>query len=226
MRTLPSSRRHAFLAVAAGVGAVIATLVVAGTNAWVRGAASGRAYASTSEVPARSVAIVPGAALRDGRPAGTLTQRLETALGLYRQGRVRAIVISGNDIAASPEVAVMHAWLRDRDVPEHDIWSDPRGSRTRETMLNAAATFDVTDAVICTQTEYADRALFLARQAGIDAVAVGRGPRAARSLRARGLEALKTTAAVFESYLRSGPTRGTTVVALADAQPGSRPRRR
>jgi vancomycin permeability regulator SanA len=196
-----------------GLGAVIAASVVSGTNAWVRAAASGLAYASAAEVPARSVAIVPGAVVRDGRPAGSLTQRLQTALDLYREHRVKAILISGNETADSPEVGAMRAWLRERAVPARDIWSDPRGSRTRETMLNAAGAFDVADAVICTQAAYAERALFLARQAGIDAVAVDLAPAAARSLRAQGLEAFKTTAAVFESVLRRGPSRGPTIVA-------------
>lgn len=214
VRALPSLRRRALpIARALGLGAVIAASVVAATNVWVSVDARGLAYLSASTVPARTVAIVPGAAVRDGRPASTLTERLETALDLYRERRVRAIVISGNDTAASPEVSAMHAWLRARAVPERDIWPDARGARTRETMLDAAGTLDVADAVICTEAAYADRALFLARRAGIDAVAVGLAPTSRRSLRARGLEALKTTAAFFESYVRSGPTRRATLVA-------------
>jgi vancomycin permeability regulator SanA len=173
----------------------------------VRADTGGRAYASAAGTPTRSVAIVPGAIVRDGRPLGTLTQRLETALALHRAGRVKAILISGNDTAGSPEVRAMHAWLRAHGVPEADIWSDPQGVRTRETMINAAVRFEVADAVVCTQAAYVDRALFLARQAGIDAVGVGVPSAVSRSPRWLGLEALKTTAAFFESYLRRGPVR-------------------
>jgi SanA protein len=152
------------------------------------------------------VAIVPGAVVRrDGQPARSLEGRLETALDLYRAHRVKAIFVSGNDSASSPEVTVMHAWLRERGVPERDIWSDPRGSRTRETMLNAAASFDITDAVICTQAPYVDRALFLARHAGIDAVGVGLPSPVSHSTRGLSLEAIKTTVAFLEAYLRQGP---------------------
>ena len=90
-------------------------------------------------------------------------------------------------------------------MPEAAIRSDTRGFRTRETMLNASGTFDVRDAVICTQAPYVDRALFLARHAGIDAVAVGLPSTVSRSARGLGLEAVKTTLAFLESYLRRGP---------------------
>jgi vancomycin permeability regulator SanA len=185
--------------------AATAGLFVVGTNAWVRAEAGNRAYASAEAIPARTVAIVPGAVVHNGQPVGSLKGRLETALDLYRAHRVKTIFVSGNDSADSPEVTVMHAWLRAHGVPESDIWSDTRGFRTRATMLNAAASFDITDAVICTQAPYVDRALFLARHAGIDAVGVGLPSPVSHSARGLGLEAIKTTVAFLESYLRQGP---------------------
>jgi vancomycin permeability regulator SanA len=187
-------------------GAALAVLFVGGTNAWVHGHAVGRAFASAAPIEAHAVAIVPGADLWKRRPGGTLTARLETALALYRSGRVKAIFISGNDTALSPEVTAMHGWLRDHAVPELDIWSDPNGARTRATMIDAAASFDIKDAVVCTQAPYVDRAIFLAREAGIDAVGVGLPSPVSRSARGLGIEAIKTTSAFLESYLRQGPT--------------------
>jgi vancomycin permeability regulator SanA len=172
----------------------------------VRAAATERAFSSASGSPARSVAIVPGADVRaDGRPSSTLAQRLEIALDLYRAHRVKAILVSGNDSAGSPEVTAMRRWLAERGVPAADVWVDARGTRTRETMLNAAARFDVADAVVCTQAPYVSRAVFLARSAGIDAVGVGAPSPVSRSPRWLGVEALKTTLAVVESYLGRGP---------------------
>jgi vancomycin permeability regulator SanA len=186
--------------------AVAATLTIVGTNAWVRANAEGRRYASPVATPSRSVAIVPGNNVSGGHPLGTLTKRLESAIALYRAGQVKAVLVSGNETAASPEVSVMRQWLLERGVPAADIWSDGHGSRTRNTMLDANERFDVTDAVICTQAAYADRALFLARHAGIDAVAVAPPARGRGNLRGQAFEAIKTTAAFFEAYLRRGPT--------------------
>ena len=184
----------------------IAALV--GPNAWVSLAARGHAYGSLSSVPARSVAIVPGASVFGGQPLASLQDRLGAALTLYRAGRVKAILVSGNDSADQPEVTVMRTWLATRGVAPRDIWSDQAGSRTRETMLNAVAIFNIRDAVVCTQTRYLPRALFLAQHAGINAVGVALPTPLSRSPRVVGTEALKTTLAFVESYLREGPAGG------------------
>ena len=188
----------------AGVVLVVAGVVA--PNMWVGRAVSAHAYAEVSSAPARSIAIVPGAAVFRGQPLASLTGRLETALALYRQGQVKAILISGNDSPISPEVSVMHRWLRAHDVPASDILADDHGSRTRTTMLDATANFGVGDAIVCTQALYVDRAVFLARQAGIDAVGIGVPSSITGSLRNVGAETLKTALAFYESYLRQGPT--------------------
>jgi vancomycin permeability regulator SanA len=119
---------------------------------------------------------------------------------------VNSILVSGNDTAGSPEVSVMFAWLLVRGVPARDIWRDERGTRTRETMRRAVGIFDVTNAIVCTQNQYMARTLYLARQAGIDAVGLDVTDRTTRTVRSGGREALKTVLAVFESQVRSGPT--------------------
>jgi vancomycin permeability regulator SanA len=186
-------------------GLAIAAGAVALPNMWVAHAAGARAYAESSSAPARSVAIVPGAAVWRGRPLASLTERLETALALYGAGQVKAILVSGNDLPAAPEVSVMRRWLLSRGVPASDIVLDDRGSRTRNTMLDAVAQFGIGDAIVCTQALYVDRAVFLARQAGIDAVGIGVPSPVSRSWRNVGLETLKTALAFYESNLREGP---------------------
>jgi vancomycin permeability regulator SanA len=181
----------------------VATLV--GSNVWVALAARNHACRDLSSVPTRSVAIVPGSSTWRGQPGSALRGRLEAALALYREGRVRAILVSGNDRATAPEATVMRAWLEARGVPNGAIRSDGLGSRTRETMLHAAERFNVTDAIVCTQTLFMPRTLFLAQQAGIDATGLALPSPLSRSPRFVGKELLKTTLAFFESYLRKGP---------------------
>ena len=169
------------------------------SNALVARDARDRSPSSRALSPGRAVAIVPGAATHDGRPLRSLEQRLQTALALYGDRQVKAILVSGNDTPSSPEVTVMKDWLLAHGVPSRAIWSDVGGSRTRQTMLNAASFFDVTDAIICTQDLYLPRALFLAGRAGIDAVGIGVPTRLGESVRGAGMEALKTALAVVES---------------------------
>lgn len=189
----------------AGALSALAIAAVLGTNAWVAHAASGRAYASAADVPARSVAIVPGARVVDGKPFVHLRARLETALMLYRGGRVKKILVSGDDTNASPEASVMSTWLRERGVAADDILVDHDGARTRDTMDRAADVFDVRDAVICTQDVNTARSLYLADQAGINAIAVGVPSNLGASARYVHTEILKTTLAFFESLVRQTP---------------------
>jgi SanA protein len=192
--------------------ALLAAAGVAGSNLWVGHRTNGRVYSSVAAVPSRSVAIVPGARVLDGQPFVHLRGRLETALMLYQGGRVRKILVSGNDTATSPETSVMSAWLRERGVDAGDILVDSGGARTRDTMDRAADVYDIRDAVICTQDVNTSRSLFLAGEAGIDAIAVGAPSTLSRSGRYMRTEAIKTAVAFFESFFHARPA------ALAMAQ--------
>jgi vancomycin permeability regulator SanA len=177
-----------------------------GPNLWVAHDARPYAYSSADAVPARTFAIVPGSRVSHDKPLPILRARLEAALELYRAGRVKAILVSGQESAAAPEATVMRAWLRGHDVPAADIWSDGGGTRTRETMNRAAAFYGVTDAIVCTQTVNVARSIYLARQAGIDTVGLALPTTLDRSTRYLATESLKTTLAFAESQLLGRPT--------------------
>jgi SanA protein len=202
----------------AGTAALLAMAALVGSNAWVARASNGYAYDSAATIPGRGIAIVPGARVHNGKPLLILRDRLQAALDLYRAGRVKAILVSGNDSTLSPEVTVMRAWLRDRGVPDKDLWSDAGGSRTRETMNRAAALYGVGDAIVCTQTVNMARSLYLARTAGIDAVGLALPTNLGGSKRYLATESLKTTLAFAESALRGRPIRSTPATQLVAAR--------
>jgi vancomycin permeability regulator SanA len=139
--------------------------------------------------------------VNNGKPFVHLEARLQMALSLYQGGRVKAILVSGNETAEAPEVSAMTTWLLERGVARKDILADNGGSRTRETMNRAAGVFDVHDAVICTQDVNTARSLFWAERAGIDAVAVGAPSTLAQSARYMRSEALKTALAFVEGLV-------------------------
>ena len=182
-------------------------------NLWIARSARPYAYSSATAVPARTFAIVPGSRVTHDRPLSILGARLEAALELYRAGRVKAILVSGQETAEAPEATVMRAWLRARGVPAADVWSDGGGTRTRETMNRAAAFYGVTEAIVCTQTVNMARSIYLARQAGIDAVGLALPTTLGRSTRYLATESLKTTLAFAESNLLARPA--TTAPLLA-----------
>ncbi|HEX3906235.1 MAG TPA: YdcF family protein [Polyangia bacterium] len=199
------------------VAAILALLTAAGwigPNAWIAHSARPFAYASAAAVPARTFAIVPGSRVSHDQPLPILRDRLQAAIDLYRAGRVKAILVSGQENTGAPEATVMRTWLRAHGVPSTDVWSDGGGTRTRETMNRAAAFYGVTDAVVCTQTVNMARSLYLARQAGIDAVGLALPTRLGESTRYLATESLKTTLAFAESQLLPHPAPAAPIVAV------------
>jgi vancomycin permeability regulator SanA len=198
------------------IGATLVLLTAAGwlgPNLWIAHRAQPYAYSSAATVPARTFAIVPGSRVDHDKPLQILRARLEAALELYRAGRVKAILVSGQESAAAPEATVMRAWLRARGVPATDVWADGGGTRSRETMNRAAAFYGVTEAIVCTQTVNMARSIYLARQAGIDAVGLALPTTLDDSRRYLATESLKTTLAFAESQLQARTTQTAPVLA-------------
>ncbi|WP_223198878.1 SanA/YdcF family protein [Solihabitans fulvus] len=139
------------------------------------------AYASTSDyrfdaasVPQAPVALVFGAGLtRDNRPTGLLAGRLDIAEELYRTGRVRVLLLSGEGAGDYDEPAAMRRYLLDHGVPARAIVEDRAGLDTWDSCTRAHRVYGVDRAVVVTQSFHLPRAVALCRAAGIEAFGVG-----------------------------------------------------
>ena len=152
-------------------GAAVAGAVLT-VNLWVVAGTVRYRYERVGDVPVRQAAIVPGALVYpDGRPSDILADRLETALALYRAGRVARILVSGDHGRREyDEVNAMRRWLEARGVPSRDIFMDHAGFDTHDTMVRAREVFCVDSAVVVTQAFHLPRAVYAARGAGLRAV--------------------------------------------------------
>ncbi|MCO1594487.1 YdcF family protein [Micromonospora sp. RHAY321] len=164
--------RRTLLALVAG-----AVLLTGGTVAsvtWVRGAADGHLY-SEADVPDAPVALVLGTRVdADGTPSPFLAARLEIARRLFAGGKVRAILVSGDNMNADyNEPAAMLRWLVDRGVPARKVVLDHAGFDTYDSCARAEQIFGVTRATVVTQSFHLPRAVALCRRLGIDARGVG-----------------------------------------------------
>lgn len=139
---------------------------------YVQQSTGARIFRGVSQVPAAPVAIVLGAAVyADGTPSAVLRDRLQAALDLYRAGKVKRLLLSGDHgTRGYDEVHAMRGWLMERGVPSARLFMDHAGLRTLDSMQRAVRVFEVERAVVCTQAFHLPRALYLAQQAGMDAV--------------------------------------------------------
>ncbi len=116
-------------------GIVIGTLVVALVFPLLQICLFGTTdYRRTSDA-----AIVLGAQVHsDGTPSLALSERLDTAIELYRQGCVGTLVMSGGRGSDEPvnEVDAMRDHAVARGVPESAVLLDPQGNSTEATVAD------------------------------------------------------------------------------------------
>jgi SanA protein len=156
----------------ASLGAGVAIIVaIAGANAYILLSTEGESTADVTDVPHAEVAIVPGALVKpDGKMSAMLADRVRQADALWRAGKVDRILVSGdhgNWVYDEPDT--MRKALVADGVPGRVIFEDHAGFDTWATMVRAHAIFGVRKAVVVTQGFHMPRALYLAREAGIDA---------------------------------------------------------
>jgi SanA protein len=123
-------------------------------------------------LPEVDVALVLGAAPigPEGGPNRYFEYRLDAAAALWRAGKVKFLLVSGdNSHRDYDEPSAMRAGLIARGVPATAIYRDFAGVRTRDSVLRARLVFGQQRLIVVSQGFHAARAVFLARREGIDA---------------------------------------------------------
>jgi vancomycin permeability regulator SanA len=157
-----------------GLSALLVFLIMGGTAIqWqIRSSTQPYIYQTVEAVPERPVALVFGAGiLRNGKPSAILRDRIEAAAALYKAGKVKKLLVTGDNGSLDyNEVAVMRRYAMKLGVPGDDVVKDHAGFRTYDSCYRARDVFEVKRAILVTQAFHLPRALYLARQMGIDAV--------------------------------------------------------
>lgn len=125
-----------------------------------------------ARLPEIPVALVLGAAPigPEGGPNRYFVYRLDAAAALYKAGKVKYLLVSGdNSRVGYDEPTAMRAGLIERGVPAEAIYRDFAGLRTLDSVLRAESVFGQTRLIIVSQRFHLSRAIFLAREQGIDA---------------------------------------------------------
>ena len=156
---------------------VLATLVAGGmlaANRTCRQLSAGRIFSSATTVPANEVGLVLGASkvTRNGQPNLHFIQRIAAAAALYQAGKVHHLLVSGdNRIASYDEPTDMRNALIAAGVPANAVTCDYAGFRTLDSVVRAKEIFNLPRCTIITEAYHCPRALWIARQHGLEAVA-------------------------------------------------------
>jgi vancomycin permeability regulator SanA len=157
--------------------ALIGVLSIAVINRYVHSQTGGKVQKSMTEIPTedpKRVAIVFGARVwNDGSPSHSLYDRVLTGVELYRAGRVKKLLMSGDRQGENyDEPAAMKKMALELGVAESDIILDNDGKRTYDTCYRAKEIFEVRKAILVTQDYHQPRALYLCNSLGIDSVGI------------------------------------------------------
>ncbi|NUS13367.1 MAG: DUF218 domain-containing protein [Streptomyces sp.] len=176
-----------------------------------------------ADVPAAPVAVVFGAGLDGpGHPSPYLAHRLDAAAGLYRAGKVRVLLVTGdNSRTTYDEPGAMRAYLVAHGIPAARVVVDDAGFDTWDSCSRARRVFGVHRAILVSQGFHIRRAVALCEAAGLSVYGVGVDERhdatwyagGARELLAAGKAALD--AAVRPSPRFLGPKEPGVTRALA-----------
>lgn len=130
-------------------------------------------YSSVAAVPKAEAALVLGASVVRGEPSPILGERADSAIALYKAGRVEKILVTGdNGELSHDEVTPVRNYLLNAGVAAGDIFLDHAGFDTYSSMYRARSVFEARSVVVVTQDFHLPRALFIARYLGLDAYGV------------------------------------------------------
>lgn len=135
---------------------------------------SSRCYTDVNEIPYNRVGLVLGTTdtLKNGRANLYFRFRMESAAELYHNGKINRILVSGdNHIKNYDEATAMLNALVALGVPDTAIKCDYAGFSTYDSMIRAKKVWGLDKMTIISQHWHNQRALYIARSAGIDAVA-------------------------------------------------------
>ena len=118
--------------------------------------------------------LVLGAGLRqDGSPSPMLYDRVKVSSSLYAlTGGTTPIVMSGDHTGQYNEVAAMKQTAISFLVASEDIFLDHKGYSTFESILRVKQIFSAHRILIVTQEYHLYRAIYIAREMGLDAYGV------------------------------------------------------
>ena len=157
---------------------VVLTLALAvfGVDAYVKSTASKNIITPEQAEKLQNVdcIIVLGCQVHpDGNPSIMLNDRIQRGVELYKLGVSQKIIMSGDHGQVEyDEVNAMKQTAIDLGVDSSDVFMDHAGFSTYETVYRAKEIFGAKRVVIVTQQYHLYRAVYIAKQLGLEAYGV------------------------------------------------------
>jgi SanA protein len=124
------------------------------------------------DIPETKTALLLGTSknLNNGNPNAYFYNRIQATADLYKSGKIKYIIVSGdNSTKDYNEPEDMQLALIKYGIPQDHIFLDFAGFRTLDSVVRAKEIFGQQKIIIVSQKFHNERAVFLAKQNGIEA---------------------------------------------------------
>lgn len=131
-------------------------------------------YDHPDQLPPNDIGLVLGTGpeLVNGHPNPYFESRMNAAVELFRVGKVKHLLVSGDNSRKDyNEPAAMQQALIDRGIPASSITLDYAGFRTLDSVVRCREVFQRDKFTVISQPFHNERAVFIARAYGIEAIA-------------------------------------------------------
>ena len=158
--------------------AIIITIVVFSIDRYVE--QSAQRYITNPEalMKADAILVLGAYVFPDVRVSDMLNDRLSVAKDLYEKKKTDKIIVSGDHGQEDyDEVNAMKTFLKNNNIPSSDIFMDHAGFNTYASIYRARDIFKVKKIIIVTQGYHLSRAIFIARELGLEAYGIASDPR-------------------------------------------------
>jgi SanA protein len=153
---------------------IFLSLSVLLSNYWVIRSTNRQLYSEVAGIPANDVGLLLGASktTRIGNPNLFFSYRIEAAAQLFKAGKIKHIIVSGdNHKKEYDEATDMRDALIAKGVPDSCITLDYAGFRTMDSMVRCLKVFGQKNITVISQEFHNQRAVFIGNYYGMNAVA-------------------------------------------------------
>ncbi|MFM5819425.1 SanA/YdcF family protein [Aeromonas sanarellii] len=209
-RTAPRMKKFAKILLACLCLLLASAAALLGYSEWTVSDARHYTYDDVNAVPYNRVALVLGTSkyLIGGSPNHYFKYRIKAAAELYNNGKVDYILVSGDNATVQyNEPRQMRRALIQAGIPASAIYSDYAGFRTLDSIVRAKEVFGQARFTVVSQAFHNERAIFIARHFGIEAVGFNAlDPSAYQGIRTRVREVFARLMGLLDLYvLDKGP---------------------
>lgn len=147
-------------------------IFIAWANYSIRKESSAFVSYRIADVPETKTALLlgTGKTLSNGMPNAYFYNRIQAAIDLYKSGKIKYIIVSGDNSSKDyNEPEDMQLTLMKYGIPKDRIVMDHAGFRTLDSVVRAKEIFGQNKLVIISQKFHNERAVFLAKENGMEA---------------------------------------------------------